>query len=62
MVMSVPVEKFCIGELYSSVEIQDSLNVGNAGGVRLCLSDDDHVKRAVIMTSVPSARQAKENP
>ncbi|MBI3835030.1 MAG: restriction endonuclease [Planctomycetes bacterium] len=56
------ISMFRIGELYSSEEIQHSLGVGNAGGVRLCIGDDDSVRRTVIMTSVPTARQAKENP
>jgi HJR/Mrr/RecB family endonuclease len=36
--------------------------VGNAGGVRLLTADDDSVRRAVILTSVPTARQLSENP
>ncbi|MFH1108660.1 MAG: restriction endonuclease [Planctomycetota bacterium] len=56
------IETFRVGRLYSSQEIQHALCVGNAGGVRLNIGDDDVVRRTVIMTSVPTARQAKENP
>jgi len=53
---------FAVGECYSSADIQASLKVGNAGGVRLCLQPDGKVGRLVVMTSVPGVRQAKENP
>ncbi|MBL8964980.1 MAG: restriction endonuclease [Phycisphaeraceae bacterium] len=53
---------FQVGTLYSSEEIQASLRVGNAGGIRLSVSDDGVVRRAVILTSVPTARQLSENP
>ncbi len=53
---------FRVSSLYSSDEIQNALGVGNAGGVRISLSDDRTVRRMVIMTSLPSARQARENP
>jgi len=53
--------EFRVGQMYSSEEIQHSLDVGNAGGVRVAI-DNDRVRRIVIMTSVPTARQAKENP
>jgi len=56
-----PINEFKLGQMYSSEEIQQSLGVGNAGGVRVAISSDD-VRRIVIMTSVPTARQAKENP
>jgi hypothetical protein len=53
---------FQVGQLYSSDDIQSALKVGNAGGVRLNIGNDDVVRRTVIMTSVPTARKAKENP
>lgn len=52
---------FCVGKEYSIAEVQSALGVGNAGGVRVCL-EDSQVKRMVLLTSVPSARQATENP
>lgn len=51
-----------MGELYSSDEIQKSLKVGNAGGVRVCLTSDGIAARLVIMTSFLDAKQIKENP
>lgn len=54
--------RFDIGNRYSSVEIQTALGVGNAGGVRVALDDFGVVRRLVVMTSVPSARAAAENP
>lgn len=53
---------FQVGTLYSSEDIQTSLHVGNAGGVRLSLDENGVVSRMVVMTSVPSARQLRENP
>jgi len=54
--------QFRVGTLYSSEEIQSALQVGNAGGIRMCIGDDSTVRRAVILTSVPTARQLSENP
>lgn len=48
--------------MYSSEEIQRSLGVGNAGGVRVAVGNEGSVRRIAIMTSVPTARQASENP
>lgn len=53
---------FCVDELYSSDEIQRSLKVGNAGGIRVCLNPDGKVARVVIMTSLLDTRQSRENP
>lgn len=53
---------FRVGTLYSSEEIQEALKVGNAGGVRMSIADDGTVRRAVILTSAPTARQLSENP
>jgi hypothetical protein len=59
--MSAPTS-FQVGTLYSSEEIQEALKVGNAGGVRMSIADDATVRRAVILTSAPTARQLSENP
>lgn len=53
---------FKVGARYSNEEIYRSLSVGNAGGVRAKLDSSGNVKRLVVMTSVPSARQVSENP
>jgi hypothetical protein len=53
---------FRVGESYSNDEVYKALGVGNAGGVRLSVGDEGNTKRLVVMTSVPPARQAKENP
>jgi HJR/Mrr/RecB family endonuclease len=60
--MNGPVTAFRVGDLYSSEEIQRSLAVGNAGGVRLSLDDDGNARRMAIMTSVVTVRQLSENP
>lgn len=54
--------QFQVGSLYSSAEIQESLEVGNAGGIRVRTGVAGAVRRAVVMTSLPTARQLKENP
>lgn len=53
---------FRVGDLYSSEEIQEGLRVGNAGGVRVSAADNRVVSRVVVMTSLLSNRQVKENP
>ncbi|MFN0132852.1 MAG: restriction endonuclease [Phycisphaerales bacterium] len=53
---------FQVGAVYSSEEIQNALKVGNAGGIRISVAADGSVHRAVILTSVPTARQLSENP
>jgi hypothetical protein len=53
---------FEVGKLYSNEEIYRTLQVGNAGGVRSSVSDKGIVRRLVVMTSVPTARQRSENP
>jgi len=53
---------FRVGDLYSVDELQAALGVGNAGGVRVALSADGEVRRAVVLTSDASARQLRENP
>jgi Restriction endonuclease len=52
---------FAVGDLYSSDEIQKSLGVGNAGGVRASVCEGV-VRRLVIMTSLIDTKLAKENP
>ena len=56
------VTSFEVGKLYTNEEVFRSLGVGNAGGVRVCISDNGVPKRLVVMTSVPTARQRSENP
>jgi hypothetical protein len=53
---------FQAGILYSATEIQNTLHVGNAGGVRVALNQEGTVERLVLLTAAPSARVAKENP
>ncbi|MEX2015785.1 MAG: hypothetical protein WD873_04040 [Candidatus Hydrogenedentales bacterium] len=60
--MSATLDSFEIGKLYSNEEIYRSLSVGNAGGVRAKTEKLGKVERLVVMTSVPSARQSRENP
>lgn len=60
--MSATLDSFEIGKLYSNEEIYRSLSVGNAGGVRAKTDKSGKVERLIVMTSVPSARQSKENP
>ena len=59
--MSGIVDHFTVGHLYSNEEIFTSFGVANAGGLRFRMVDGS-VTRAVLMTSVPSARKARENP
>jgi hypothetical protein len=53
---------FRVAECYSNDELHNALGVGNAGGVRSSVRADGETKWLVVMTSVPNARQAKENP
>jgi HJR/Mrr/RecB family endonuclease len=55
-------DTFELGQLYSNEEIYTSLGVGNAGGVRADILEDGSLRRLVIMTSAPDARQLAENP
>jgi len=59
--MSDRVDTFEVGKLYSNAEIFTSYSVANAGGLRFRMTGGN-ITRAVLMTSVPSARKAKENP
>lgn len=60
--MSATLDSFETGKLYSNEEIYRSLSVGNAGGVRAKTDKSGRIERLVVMTSVASARQARENP
>ena len=60
--MAAALTEFRVSDLYSSDDIQNSLGVGNAGGVRICLDDQSNVRRMAILTSLPNARQPGENP
>jgi len=53
---------FILNHRYSHEEIYRSLGVGNAGGVRFCSDEEGKVRRAVVLTSVPTARIQRENP
>ena len=53
---------FKVDELYSMEQIQRVLCVGNAGGIRACIASDGVVRRLVVLTAVPSGKQARENP
>jgi hypothetical protein len=53
---------FKVGELYSNAEIQNTLSVGNAGGVRVRLDDQKIVKRLVVTTSRLTTQAQSENP
>ncbi len=55
------IETLQVGELYSNDDIFTSLNVSNAGGIRLRLLGKA-VQRAVIFTSLQNFHQAAENP
>ncbi len=50
------------GDLYTHEEIYRALSVGNAGGIRVKVNADGTVRRAVLLTSDPTARIAAENP
>ncbi len=56
------ISAFEVASMYSNEEIRRSLQVGNAGGVRISMLDRETARRAVVMTSLPSARQDRENP
>jgi hypothetical protein len=55
------IDVLVVGRLYSNEEVFKSLEVSNAGGIRLSLQDKA-VLRAVIMTSVQGLHGAGENP
>jgi hypothetical protein len=53
---------FRVGEKYTHEEVYRGLEVGNAGGIRPCIGKGGELRRLVVMTSVPTARIASENP
>lgn len=54
--------EFKPAEVYTHEEIFRTLGVGNAGGIRVKIAPTGNVERAVLFTSVPTARIAGENP
>ncbi|MBC7818822.1 MAG: hypothetical protein IAG10_18180, partial [Planctomycetaceae bacterium] len=60
--MPVKLSSFHVGSLYSNEEIFQSLEVGNAGGIRLKTNTDGGTRRMVVMTSLPNAKSLSENP
>jgi hypothetical protein len=59
---SQPPIVFRVGEKYTHEEVFRGLEVGNAGGIRPCIGKGGELRRLVVMTSVPTARIASENP
>lgn len=59
---SKPPIVFRVGEKYTHEEVYRGLEVGNAGGIRPCIGKHGELRRLVVMTSVPTARIASENP
>jgi len=53
---------FTPGDRYTHEEIYRSLGVGNAGGIRSASGPGGQIRRAVLFTSVPTARIRGENP
>jgi restriction endonuclease Mrr len=54
--------QFEVGERYSAEEIQQRLEVGNAGGIRVSLDSKRQVRRVVLLTAAPTAKIERENP
>lgn len=55
-------DNFSITARYSNEEIYKSLGVGNTGGIRIKKTPKGEIRRIVIYTSIPTARQIAENP
>ena len=55
------IEALVVGALYANDDVFTSLDVGNAGGIRLSLQDKS-VTRAAIMTSLQDSNSVSENP
>jgi hypothetical protein len=53
--------QFEAGQMYSIAEVQQHLQVGNAGGIRVSL-DNQETRRVVLLTALPSAKIQRENP
>lgn len=60
--MTESISTFRVDSLYSHEQIYRSLSVSNSGGIRIRLSNDGSVRRAVVLTSSPSSRRQAENP
>jgi HJR/Mrr/RecB family endonuclease len=60
--MDQPITNFCVGELYTHEGIYRSLGLGNAGGIRVSTDSDGRVNRALLLTSLPTAKICAENP
>jgi len=60
--MAPQIEMFQVGEIYSNEEIYKSLNLSNAGGVRIRLDGKLNVRRMAVMTSSVPSPQIQENP
>lgn len=60
--MGTSLSEFQVGQFYSNDAISSSLNVGNAGGIRPSLKTDGAIRRLVLLTALPTAKVAKENP
>ena len=54
--------EFLIDQFYSNEAISTSLSVGNAGGIRPNLNKDGSIHRLVLLTALPMAKVAAENP
>jgi len=48
------------GHNYTHEEIYQTLSVGNAGGIRIKANTDHTVRRAVLLTSVPTLGMPKD--
>ena len=53
---------FEVGELYSAGEMQQRVEVGNAGGIRVSLDGKGQVRRVVLLTAAATAKIQRENP
>jgi hypothetical protein len=60
--MSSSVSAFQVGQCYSNEAISMSLGVGNAGGIRPCLNRGGSIRRLELLTALPTAKVAAENP
>lgn len=60
--MNDSVTAFDVSGRYSNEQIYKSLGVGNTGGVRVKKDAGGKVRRIVLFTSIPTARQVAENP
>ena len=54
--------EFRVEQFYSNDLISNLLSVGNAGGIRPSLRADGSIRRLVLLTALPLAKVAAENP